>query len=590
MSDNHNSLPPDGNETTASVTRIFGDRRSPDETPPAPAPGAPAAIERRPAETPPPTMLLAGDAETASDLGNAARGARLATGTTRREGDRVVVIDAHVMRRYVPALGHFIGWASRSETAGWWEVDIDDSMALDLAKAVIDDVRFQAQRVGGDEGQTWGRWALHSEGAARINAMLNLMKQDSRLIVSVDDLDANAHHLVVENGTVDLDDLTHVDGRPQLQLISSEPFHLNTRHAPVPFEPDVTSEELNAFLNLFLPPYCPGMPCGVVGHPVGCECRCECETDDHTDERAYVLEKLSDALPAKNQTKTLLILLGPPDSGKSTLMRTLMAALGEYVMPIAISVFRGNHGDKPRPDLLDPLRSRIAYAVETSKVAELHGDQIKRLTGNDPMTARAMRSDVMVHRVPDFTPVILTNEMFELKGADDAARGRLTVLWFPVHVERTPRGERAAETLVASKTARTALLARLLNARAEKLARGRPMLEPIRFAEKRMEALGDLSEAVRFVRSMEEAERLVHHDPASYEAAGHPMVAYVTTTELHQMYLSWHQSLRLRTDRLDLKPFNEQLRAQGWETTRSRGLRWRGWVARHPALEDLITT
>ena len=74
------------------------------------------------------------------------------------------------------------------------------------------------------------------------------------------------------------------------------------------------------------------------------------------------------------------------DAEDGSLQRTLKG----YAMPVNTSVYRANMDDKARPDLLRALSARLAYAMEGSDHWELHGDHVKRMTGGDPLVARAI--------------------------------------------------------------------------------------------------------------------------------------------------------------------------------------------------------
>jgi P4 family phage/plasmid primase-like protien len=130
--------------------------------------------------------------------------------------------------------------------------------------------------------------------------------------------------------------------------------------------------------------------------------------------------------------RILLVLMGRSSTGKSTFGNMIMRALGSYAGPMPQSVMKMQSEDAPRPDLLAALWRRIIIAEELSAEHNLHVDQIKRITGNNPVPARAMRSDVIVEYIPHYTPWLITNEVPHIQGADDAMKRRVVVVPFTV--------------------------------------------------------------------------------------------------------------------------------------------------------------
>ena len=87
--------------------------------------------------------------------------------------------------------------------------------------------------------------------------------------------------------------------------------------------------------------------------------------------------------------KVLLFAHGPSDTGKSTFLNALEAALGEYVQTADFETFltrKGGHGI--RNDLARMRGARLVKSVEVERGEKLAAGVIKALTGSDTIAAR----------------------------------------------------------------------------------------------------------------------------------------------------------------------------------------------------------
>ncbi|WP_270485644.1 phage/plasmid primase, P4 family [Gordonia jacobaea] len=150
------------------------------------------------------------------------------------------------------------------------------------------------------------------------------------------------------------------------------------------------------------------------------------------DYRRYVRKVLGyAALCAHNPLRKMIFLHGGTSTGKSTMVEAMQAAVGEYAATVDMNaMFRQKRDGGPNPEMLAAFPRRVIFASEVGQRNRLHSDMIKRLTGGDSITTRALYSNKMVQRVPRFTPVIATNSMPTVEDADEAFDGRLLVLPF----------------------------------------------------------------------------------------------------------------------------------------------------------------
>jgi phage/plasmid-associated DNA primase len=83
------------------------------------------------------------------------------------------------------------------------------------------------------------------------------------------------------------------------------------------------------------------------------------------------------------------------------------------------------------------MRARMIFSSEASTEWELHADQIKSLTGGDSISVRDLygNADDMTNQTPECTPVLATNAVPTIIGADEAIWRRLIVFWLGNTIE-----------------------------------------------------------------------------------------------------------------------------------------------------------
>lgn len=457
--------------------------------------------------------------ETATDTGNAHRFARLL-------GDRL---------RYVPAEQTWLVWDGT-------RLRRDDlATVLDLTRIVCDDVRNYARDVPEDVRAEWRAWAKASESVARRKAMLELAGTLPLISARAESLDAQPELLNTPAGTINLDTLA---------IHPCRITDLITRSTRTSLDLTVLhSELLSDYINTFVP---------------------------ETENWNYLTKLIGSTLRGGNPWRLWPIIHGPSTSGKTQLVEAIATSLGDYAVAVSTSVFRANQDDKPRPDLLRALPARFVYAEEGSQAWELHGDHVKRLTGGDPIVARGMRSNLMVERVPAFTPLIVCNELPRVRDADPALRRRLRVLELGHSVLGREVISRREEFMSSVETSQ-ALLTQLVLGCAR--AYGQAGLDdvPEAWVRATMDAFDELNHVSDFVSFLVSSGAMVEADPA-FTSPG----SCWQTTDMHTRYRLWiamHGGADDRRQELSLRELNKALRAQGWHTTTSAGIRWAGKLA-----------
>jgi len=265
--------------------------------------------------------------------------------------------------------------------------------AGELARALLQ----QAVRVG-DTGERKAalQAAQRAETARGIAAILTLAAAEPPIAARADDFDADPQLLNCANGVLDLRTLHLQPHRPDL---------LVTKVTRAAYLPDAPAPAFTAFLDRIQPD--PSM-------------------------RAYLARYFGHALSGEVREHVLGVFHGTGSNGKSTLVETMLAALGDY----AITTDPGlliDRGDVHPTGVADLFRRRLAVTHETDAGRRLAEGTVKRLTGGDRIKARRMKEDFWEFE-PSHTVVMVTNHRPVVRGDDEGIWRRVRLIPFEVVV------------------------------------------------------------------------------------------------------------------------------------------------------------
>lgn len=146
--------------------------------------------------------------------------------------------------------------------------------------------------------------------------------------------------------------------------------------------------------------------------------------------RRYLVRLLGYSIIGGNPERQLCVLCGETTGGKTTIMESVDAAMGSYSASYGQSIFHANAKDKPRPDLIRLLPKRYIHSSEANNKWTLHGDQVKRMVGEDSMSLRDMygKANEIIQATPQGTPWLATNHAPQIKDMDAATTRRVTTI------------------------------------------------------------------------------------------------------------------------------------------------------------------
>ena len=341
--------------------------------------------------------------------------------------------EAHARQlRYCPGVG-WLAWDKRR-----WAVE-GDGRAVQLSMQSARRWTEKWSRCGGDGREQRVKTALSLESASHIEATVRLAKCNPLLVVTVASLDRDPWMLNVLNGTLDL---------RTGKLRPNNRTDLSTKLAPVEFDPSAQHVALTRYLKT-----------------------CEAATPGMG---AFLARCFGAALTGDASAETLFLLQGAGGSGKTTLIEAVSAMLGDYAVKLSFESFcQSKHGRSPgaaSPDLIRLRGSRLAYASEGDQSARLDAGVVKTLTGNEPITARALYAPPITF--PQTWKLWLVSNFDPKADSEDSGIWRRMLKLHFDAIPETQRDPSVKRTLIEDPAARSSLLAWLVAGCLDWQARG----------------------------------------------------------------------------------------------------------------------
>jgi P4 family phage/plasmid primase-like protien len=238
----------------------------------------------------------------------------------------------------------------------------------------------------------------------KTNDKNNIMREAMEIFFDKDfvrNMDANPYLMCFTNGVVDFKTKTFRQGYPQDYITKT------TGIAYVPFNPDGfkdVAQEICTFMEQLFP---------------------------QPELRRYMWDHLASCLIGVKKEHAFNIYRGSGSNGKSILADLMSLALGEYkgTIPITLVTEKRNTIGGTSSEVIQLKGIRYAVMQEPSKDAVINEGIMKELTGGDPIQARALYSESEIF-IPQFSLVVCTNALFEIKSNDDGTWRRMKLVDF----------------------------------------------------------------------------------------------------------------------------------------------------------------
>ena len=143
----------------------------------------------------------------------------------------------------------------------------------------------------------------------------------------------------------------------------------------------------------------------------------------------YLLTLLASHLDGHNKQQRFVFFTGFGGSnGKSTACDFLQMTLGDYASTVKPTIFTRKEkgaGDAS-PELADKNGVRFLQLDEPDESERIHVGQLKRLSGNDKIQARALYQDIFYYK-PQFKMIMLCNKLPHIEAIDGGTWRRIRV-------------------------------------------------------------------------------------------------------------------------------------------------------------------
>lgn len=279
-----------------------------------------------------------------------------------------------------------------------WRVD-ESAAVYSLAKQTVQSIYGEAQRITDEERRkAVAKWAVYSEQLSRIEAMIRLAAVDASIAVDPNELDSDPFLLNVPNGTVDL--RTGIL-RPHSRR------DLITKLAPVNYKADAVMPSIEQWLQEIMR-----------------------ESDDLIH---FIKRALGYSLTADTREQVLFICYGTGANGKSTLLSLFQEMMGDYATSTNASTLMARRADAIPNDIAALKGARFVSAMEVEEGQRFSEALVKRLTGNDRISARFMRGEWFEFDAT-FKIWLAVNHKPTVRGTDKGIWRRIRLIPFTVSI------------------------------------------------------------------------------------------------------------------------------------------------------------
>jgi putative DNA primase/helicase len=305
----------------------------------------------------------------------------------------------HENIRYVSERKRWLIWEGSC-----WKPDADGAIHR-LAHETADAMFKEAARIEGDDDARARaiKFALSSQNAARLRAMVEVAATLDRVVLSESRLDANPWLLGVQNGVVDLKSGTF---RPAVR----EDYI--TKTASVAFDAGVQCPKWLAFLDLVMA--------------------------GDRELAAYLQRLIGYTLTGSVREEVAVLLYGTGRNGKSTFRELIYALLGDYAVcsDAGLLMAKKDGGSNATPEIAKLKGMRLVTVNETEENGRLNEQRLKFIVSNDHMTARHLYAE-QFDFMPSHKAFITTNHKPVITGSDEGIWRRIHLVPFTVAIPQS---------------------------------------------------------------------------------------------------------------------------------------------------------
>jgi len=309
--------------------------------------------------------------------------------------------------RYLAAWKKWIVWNGK-----YWDTDEGGSLVHEKGLEMIRNIYDELLKTDDPrERMEIEKYGIISESTRRRESLIKAAQWITELNVKPEELDINPWLLNVRNGTVDV---ASGEFREQCQ------GEMITKIANVEYNPNADCPQWKQFVREIM------------------------------DYKAELIEFLQTAIgwaiTGDISEQIMFILFGSGANGKSTFLNTIMYLLGDYATATPTETFMKKNGDQSTNDIARLRGTRFVTTTEAEQGRRLSEPLIKKITGNDQMTARFLYGEYF-NFVPTFKIFMATNHKPVIKGTDYGIWRRIRLIPFTTRIEEDKQDKHLEQKL-----------------------------------------------------------------------------------------------------------------------------------------------
>jgi putative DNA primase/helicase len=281
--------------------------------------------------------------------------------------------------RFIPAKDQWLVW-----TGTRWQPDAE-MMAEDLIKLELRKIAAWVNNYSGADGEI-AKAAKESRdicSSGKLTAVTRLVKSDRAIAVSIESLDHNRWILNTPGGIVDLK--TGKIAPPDPDQLCTKSTSVTPQWSPAPLWEKFLTEATKGDVAL----------------------------------QGYLKRLMGYCLTGSTQEHIFAFIYGEGGNGKGVFLNAVMGVMADYHRDSPMETFVASNAERHPTELAALAGARLVTASETQAGKRWDEAKLKRLTGGDPITARAMREDFFTYR-PHFKLVFAGNHKPEIRDLDAA--------------------------------------------------------------------------------------------------------------------------------------------------------------------------
>lgn len=152
-------------------------------------------------------------------------------------------------------------------------------------------------------------------------------------------------------------------------------------------------------------------------------------TSGNAELEGYLQRLAGYALSGSTEEQMLAFIWGPGLNGKGYFVNALMGVMNHYAQTATMDTFTASKYKQHPTNIAGLAGSRLVSATETERGSRWDEQQIKSLTGGDPIRTRFIAKNFFTF-VPQFTFIFVGNHRPEIRDIDYAIKRRLQIVPF----------------------------------------------------------------------------------------------------------------------------------------------------------------